>query len=35
MIKAFFTASQIFTILKQFGELSEEVGTDSKTLYWL
>ena len=26
MIKAFFTASQLFTILKQFGELSDEVG---------
>ena len=25
MIKAFFTASQLFTILKQFGELSDEV----------
>ncbi len=26
MIKAFFTSSQIFTTLLQFGELSEEVG---------
>lgn len=26
MIKAFFTSSQLFTILKQFGELSDEVG---------
>jgi len=26
MIKGFYTSSLIFTILKQFGELSEEVG---------
>ena len=30
MMRSFFTASQLFTILKQFGELSEEVSEHSQ-----